>query len=122
MARLCHPALESTVGKTPNLPCIKRRFQEPPLQISKSLSRMSQTTVFVLGATGYIGGAVLVDLKRRHPDFVYTALVRNTKDNAAIEALDVKVVNGSHADLEKIKGWRRTATSSSILPMRTICR
>lgn len=63
----------------------------------------SPTTVLILGVTGYIGGSVLVELRRRHPDFHFTALVRNPKDNAAVVALAVNVVNGSHQELDLIE-------------------
>lgn len=33
--------------------------------------------VFVLGAAGYIGGAILVGYKKAFPTFHYTALIRN---------------------------------------------
>ncbi|KDQ21225.1 hypothetical protein BOTBODRAFT_25651 [Botryobasidium botryosum FD-172 SS1] len=57
---------------------------------------MSQvTSVFLIGATGYIGGAVLVALKKAYPDFSYSALVRSEKDIPAVQALGVSVVFGS---------------------------
>lgn len=34
-------------------------------------------SIFVLGATGYIGGAVLFTLLKEIPDLTATALVRN---------------------------------------------
>jgi len=36
-----------------------------------------QKQVFVLGAAGYIGGAILVGYKKAFPTFQYTALIRN---------------------------------------------
>ncbi|KAG8887155.1 hypothetical protein FRB98_000411, partial [Tulasnella sp. 332] len=73
---------------------------------------MVQTTVFMLGATGYIGGSVLDQLVKKHPEFIYTALVRNPKDNKAIEALNVKVAQGSHSDLDLIE---KVASESDIV-------
>ncbi|KAG8989178.1 hypothetical protein FRB93_003739 [Tulasnella sp. JGI-2019a] len=73
---------------------------------------MVQTTAFVLGATGYIGGSILVDLTKKYPDFVYSALVRSPKDNNAIEALGVKIIQGSHTDLELIE---KSASESDIV-------
>ncbi|KAG8849554.1 hypothetical protein FRB96_000704 [Tulasnella sp. 330] len=73
---------------------------------------MAQTTVFMLGATGYIGGSVLDQLVKKHPEFIYTALVRNPKDNKAIEALNVKVAQGSHSDLDLIE---KVASESDIV-------
>ncbi|KAG9021442.1 hypothetical protein FRB95_002126 [Tulasnella sp. JGI-2019a] len=73
---------------------------------------MVQTTAFILGATGYIGGSVLVDLTKKYPDFVYSALVRNPKDNNAIEALGVKIIQGSHTDFDLIE---KSASESDIV-------
>ncbi|KAG8993265.1 hypothetical protein FRB94_010919 [Tulasnella sp. JGI-2019a] len=73
---------------------------------------MVQTTAFILGATGYIGGSVLVDLTKKYPDFVYSALVRNPKDNNAIEALGVKIVQGSHTNFDLIE---KSASESDIV-------
>jgi len=57
---------------------------------------MSTTlSVFIIGATGYIGGAALVAIKNTYPDFVYTALVRSEKDVPAIQAIGVSVIIGS---------------------------
>ncbi|KAG9046855.1 hypothetical protein FS837_003521 [Tulasnella sp. UAMH 9824] len=60
-------------------------------------------SLFFLGVTGYIGGSVLVELKNRYPNAQFTALVRNSKDIAAVQALGVQVVQGSHSDLELIR-------------------
>jgi uncharacterized protein YbjT (DUF2867 family) len=80
------------------------------------------TKVFILGATGYIGGAVLGALMQEWQDLQITALVRNA---AAVEALSsmflcpwdefscsltnlnhleigINAIQGSHADLEVI--------------------
>ncbi|KAG9019811.1 hypothetical protein FRB90_005959 [Tulasnella sp. 427] len=66
-------------------------------------SELQSLAVFVLGATGYIGGSVLVGIQQRYPEFNYTALVRSSKNNSAIEAIGVKVIQGSHSDLELIE-------------------
>src|SRR4051812_17657070 len=71
---------------------------------------MTSHSIFVLGATGYIGGSVLASSwVKRYPSFNYTALVRNPKDVPAIEALgpNVKAVIGSHSDLELIEQHSR---------------
>ncbi|KAG8992744.1 hypothetical protein FRB94_011370 [Tulasnella sp. JGI-2019a] len=73
---------------------------------------MVQNTAFILGVTGYVGGSVLVDLTKKYPDFVFSALVRNPKDNNSIEALGVKIIQGSHTDLELIE---RSASESDIV-------
>jgi len=56
----------------------------------------------VLGSTGYIGGSVLVGYKKAYPDYDFVALVRNESSIPAVEALGVKVVKGSHSDLNLI--------------------
>lgn len=66
-------------------------------------SELRAQSVFVLGATGYIGGSILVGIQQRYPEFNYTALVRNPKDNPALEAIGVRVLQGSHSDLELIE-------------------
>ena len=78
--------------------------------------------VFVLGAAGYIGGAVLAGYKKAFPTFQYTALIRNKDyvpafdgehdgaanrpllnetDHASI-AIGVKTVIGDHSELSRI--------------------
>ncbi|KLO11812.1 NAD(P)-binding protein [Schizopora paradoxa] len=47
---------------------------------------MSSTSVFFLGATGYIGGSVLVDLKKAFPDISITATTRSNSSAAALSA------------------------------------
>jgi nucleoside-diphosphate-sugar epimerase len=75
--------------------------------------------VFVLGAAGYIGGAILVGYKKAFPTFHYTALIRNKDYVPAFEgerddackpattypisiAIGVKTVIGDHSELVKI--------------------
>ncbi|KAH9959910.1 hypothetical protein BGW80DRAFT_1232514 [Lactifluus volemus] len=69
------------------------------------------TTVFYLGATGYIGGscAVLVDLLKNYPDLQVTALVRNPANVEAVSALGVKVVQGTFSDADLITSHTRAA-------------
>ncbi|KAG8909035.1 hypothetical protein FRB99_000138 [Tulasnella sp. 403] len=64
------------------------------------MSSVSSISVFFLGATGYIGGSVLVGLQRQHPNFSYTAIVRKEKDIAPVEALGVKVIQANYQQLE----------------------
>ena len=44
-------------------------------------------SVFILGASGYIGGSVLVGLKRTFTTHEYVALVRSDKNAATIEGM-----------------------------------
>jgi nucleoside-diphosphate-sugar epimerase len=44
-------------------------------------------SIFILGASGYIGGSVLVGLKRTFATHNYVALVRNEKNIPAIEGM-----------------------------------
>ncbi|KAI0311124.1 hypothetical protein OF83DRAFT_1177883 [Amylostereum chailletii] len=55
-------------------------------------------SVFFLGATGYIGGAVLTGLLKRYPEWAVAALVRNEKHFEAVRSVGVTVVPGSFAD------------------------
>jgi len=59
-------------------------------------------TVFYVGATGYIGGSVLVALRKAHPDLKVTALVRNPAHVDAVRGLGVEVVQGSFSDTNLI--------------------
>jgi len=68
----------------------------------EGVKSLDQASVFVIGATGYIGGSVLAAYVSNHPEFVYTALVRNPKDNKAIESLGVRVLQGSNSDLDLV--------------------
>jgi len=62
------------------------------------------TSLFILGATGYIGGSVLAALKKEYPsNLKITALVRNEKDFPAVRALGIDIVHGTKADLDKIR-------------------
>jgi hypothetical protein len=88
------------------------------------------TTVFYIGATGYIGGmywriitgpdltttslslgAVLADLVQAYPDIRVNALVRNTTHSAALKANSnvVDVVEGSFSDIALITAKARDA-------------
>ncbi|KAI5116214.1 hypothetical protein M0805_005930 [Coniferiporia weirii] len=60
------------------------------------------TKIFILGATGCIGGSLLVSLKKAYPDLDYTALVRSEADFAAISAAGATPVRGSFTDHELI--------------------
>ncbi|THH01273.1 hypothetical protein EW145_g6946 [Phellinidium pouzarii] len=56
-------------------------------------------TVFILGATGYIGGgSLLVSLKKTHPDLVYKALVRSESDIIPVGAAGATPVHRSFTD------------------------
>jgi hypothetical protein len=93
------------------------------------------TTVFYIGATGYIGGmyycsttwriitgpdltttslplgAVLADLVQAYPDIRVTALIRNPAHSAALKANNkvVDVVEGTFSDLALITSQARNA-------------
>ncbi|KAI0920653.1 hypothetical protein AcV5_010335 [Taiwanofungus camphoratus] len=69
------------------------------------MSTTSKTTIFFLGATGYIGGAILTRLLN-HPSaskLDITVLVRNSEKAMRLESFGVKTVIGSHSDLEKLE-------------------
>ncbi|CAE6480471.1 unnamed protein product [Rhizoctonia solani] len=70
---------------------------------------MSVSKVFILGATGYIGGAVLSEIKRNHPEWTFTALARKDEDIQALEKIGVKGIKGTFLDIEKIEHESRDA-------------
>ncbi|KAG9044688.1 hypothetical protein FS837_007703 [Tulasnella sp. UAMH 9824] len=69
-------------------------------------------SVFILGATGYIGGSILVRFQQEYPNFTWSALVRNPKDVSTIQALGVNVVQGTQSDLDLIE---RTAAEHDVV-------
>ena len=48
-------------------------------------------SIFVSGATGYIGGDALFHLVEAHPDFEVACLVRNSEKGAQVASLFAKV-------------------------------
>jgi len=60
------------------------------------------TSVFFLGASGYIGGSVLVDLLEKHPGLKVTAYVRTPEQAEAIRKAGATPVQGTWDDLTKI--------------------
>jgi nucleoside-diphosphate-sugar epimerase len=66
-------------------------------------------TVFYIGATGYLGGAVLADLVGAFPDLDVTALVRNPQHFNAYKSIGVKVIQGSFGDIDIITSNARAA-------------
>ncbi|KAI0924180.1 hypothetical protein AcW2_005133 [Taiwanofungus camphoratus] len=65
----------------------------------------TKTAIFFLGATGYIGGAILTRLLN-HPSaskLDITALVRNSEKARRLESFGIKTVIGSHSDLDKLE-------------------
>ncbi|KAL1944844.1 hypothetical protein VTO73DRAFT_2464 [Trametes versicolor] len=65
-----------------------------------------ETPIFITGATGYIGGAVLERLLK-HPSastFDITAIVRNEEKAKILESqFPVKVVRGTHQDFDNLE-------------------
>lgn len=51
-----------------------------------------ETSFFVLGATGYIGGAAIVEIKKKFPSATYVAYTRSPKNAPALEALGFRVL------------------------------
>ncbi|TFK72947.1 NAD-binding protein [Pluteus cervinus] len=65
----------------------------------------SPTTIFLTGATGYIGGSILNRFLER-PDaasFKITALVRSPEKAVKLQALGVNAVVGSHGQLDLVE-------------------
>ncbi|KZV67791.1 NAD(P)-binding protein [Peniophora sp. CONT] len=52
-------------------------------------------SIFLIGATGYLGGSLLVKIRKQYPDWPVTALVRKEQHAAAIRATGVAVVQPS---------------------------
>ncbi|CAE6416212.1 unnamed protein product [Rhizoctonia solani] len=63
----------------------------------------TSTKVFILGATGYIGGAIITELLRTSASFTITALVRKDADIEVLDKLGVKTIKGTFSDLDKIE-------------------
>ncbi|RDW80711.1 hypothetical protein BP5796_05409 [Coleophoma crateriformis] len=57
------------------------------------------------GATGYIGGDILHELDNAHPDYEYTALVRDSERGALVAAAfpKIKLIYGTLDDVEVIE-------------------
>ncbi|CUA66643.1 hypothetical protein RSOLAG22IIIB_00084 [Rhizoctonia solani] len=69
----------------------------------------TSTKVFFIGATGYVGGAILTELLRTSAGFSITALVRKDSDIEVLEKLGVKTIKGSFSDIDKIEQASREA-------------
>ncbi|KAG8722035.1 hypothetical protein FRC08_007804 [Ceratobasidium sp. 394] len=67
------------------------------------------TKIFLLGATGYIGGSILTDLLKTSAAFTITALARKDQDVETLNALGIKTIKGSFADVDKIEEASREA-------------
>ncbi|OBZ72502.1 Uncharacterized protein C2A9.02 [Grifola frondosa] len=75
-----------------------------PTFVKSQIVNMSKTPIFLTGATGYIGGAVLERLLA-HPSvgtFDITALVRSPEKAKLLETFGVKPVVGSLTELDKL--------------------
>ncbi|KAG9123988.1 hypothetical protein FRC07_013292 [Ceratobasidium sp. 392] len=69
----------------------------------------TSTKIFILGATGYIGGAIIAELLRTSAAFTITALVRKDQDIETLETLGIKTIKGSFTDVDKIEEASREA-------------
>ena len=80
----------------------------------KTLSDTKTPSIFLTGATGYIGGEVLYTLVQAHPDWPITAIVRNSDKGAKVAAAypSVKLVYG---DLEAADEIKKAATTADIV-------
>ncbi|KAG8741965.1 hypothetical protein FRC10_002231 [Ceratobasidium sp. 414] len=62
--------------------------------------------IFFLGATGYVGGALLAPLLAQYPSATITALARKPEVGKAVHALApsrITILHGSHSDLALIE-------------------
>jgi N-acetyl-gamma-glutamylphosphate reductase len=78
------------------------------------------------GATGYIGGEALYAINKKHPDFSFSVLVRDTSKNDTIKAAfpSVRIVNGELDDFDLLK---KEAADADIvvrtsLPISRLCK
>ncbi|QRV78495.1 NAD(P)H-binding family protein [Ceratobasidium sp. AG-Ba] len=55
-------------------------------------------SIFILGTTGYIGGAIFSAIRKTYPNVPIAALVRNPSHNDAVKARGARIVQGSHSD------------------------
>ncbi|CAE6455195.1 unnamed protein product [Rhizoctonia solani] len=72
----------------------------------------SPKSVFLLGATGYIGGSLLVTLLKDYPSATISVLVRNPQSAEAVRSISpnrIKIVLGSHSDVSIIEAEAETA-------------
>jgi putative NADH-flavin reductase len=69
----------------------------------------TSTKIFILGATGYLGGAIVTELLRTSAAFTITALVRKDQDIETLQALGIKTIKGSFTDVDKIEEASRDA-------------
>jgi nucleoside-diphosphate-sugar epimerase len=70
---------------------------------------MSATKLFITGATGWIGGAVLGGILKNYPKLEVTALLRSPSQEFAEKYPGVKVVKGSFDDFEVIESATQDA-------------
>ncbi|KAI0038117.1 hypothetical protein FA95DRAFT_1600200 [Auriscalpium vulgare] len=87
------------------------------------------STIFLLGATGYVGGSVLTALRDQRPDLEITALVRNPAHAGAIRATGASVIPGSFGDAKLVEDQVyahdvviNTADSNNVKLMEAILR
>ncbi|KAG2180416.1 hypothetical protein INT44_003420 [Umbelopsis vinacea] len=61
---------------------------------------MSIVKILLTGATGYIGGDLLIDLLKRSSEFEVHVLIRGNERSSTFEKLGAKVIVGSQDDLD----------------------
>jgi N-acetyl-gamma-glutamylphosphate reductase len=73
-----------------------------PLEVKKTTFCIKMTRLFILGATGYIGGDALYAVVQAHPEYEITALVRNS-DKGAVVAKEYAKVKLVYGDLDSVE-------------------
>ncbi|CAE6339660.1 unnamed protein product [Rhizoctonia solani] len=66
----------------------------------------SALSIFLLGATGYVGGSLLVTLLKEYPSANISVLLRNSQSAEAVKSVSpdrVKIVLGSHSETSAIE-------------------
>ncbi|TVY33380.1 Uncharacterized protein LSUB1_G007852, partial [Lachnellula subtilissima] len=71
--------------------------------------------VFITGVTGYIGGDALYALEKAHPEYEYTALVRNPDKGAPVASVypNIRLVYGTLDDVELLE--KESASADIVL-------
>lgn len=80
MSSLVIRSIKTLNCRTPTLP--------ETLSLNPPNPSTQMPTILVLGATGYIGGAVLVGYKKEYPDYNFVALVRSESNIPKVEGKD----------------------------------
>ncbi|KZV99287.1 NAD(P)-binding protein [Exidia glandulosa HHB12029] len=77
------------------------------------MSYPSTFSILVIGASGYLGGTILVELRKKYPGNIITALVRSSANDDAIRAAGVNDI--VHADLKDHAAVKDAAKGADVV-------